>query len=206
MLTIQDQGANICKIDESVVFMSNFNHIGTILLETDRLILRRFVREDVRAMFENWASDSLVTKYLTWPTHENMDISAMVIEDWIAHYCEPDYYQWAIELKQIHAPIGSISVVHHNDRARKMEIGYCIGKKWWHCGITSEALGAVIRFLIDEVGAERVEACHDPRNPHSGDVMRKCGMRYEGTQRQAGINNSGRCHLSWYAILSSDGY
>lgn len=184
--------------------MSELNHIGTVTIETQRLILRRFVWEDARAMFENWASDPEVTKYLTWPAHESMDISAMVIEDWIAHYSEPDYYQWAIVRKELQAPIGSISVVHHNDRVRKMEVGFCIGRKWWHCGMTSEALSAVIDFLMEVVGAERVEACHDPRNLHSGAVMRKCGMQHEGTQRQAGINNSGKCDLSWFAILAGD--
>lgn len=180
------------------------NHKGTVVLETDRLILRRFVREDTQAMFDHWASDSEVTKYLTWPTHENMDITAIVIQDWISHYGEPDFYLWAIELKERKAPIGSISVVHYNDKVGKMEIGYCIGRNWWHCGIVSEALAAVIRFLIVEVGVQRVEACHDPRNPNSGAVMRKCGMRYEGTQRHAGMNNSGRCDISWYSILASD--
>ena len=184
--------------------MSQLNHIGTVTIETQRLILRRFVREDAEAMFENWASDPLVTQYLTWPTHENVEISAIVIEDWIARYCEPDYYQWAIELKDIHGLVGSISVVHHNDRVGKMEIGYCIGRKWWHCGITSEALAAVIDFLMEAVGAQRVEACHDPRNPYSGAVMAKCGMRFEGTQRQAGINNAGKCDLSWYAMIAED--
>ena len=180
------------------------NHKGTVFLETDRLILRRFTREDAQAMFDHWASDSEVTKYLTWPTHENIDISAVVIQDWIAHYDEPNFYLWAIELKERKAPIGSISVVHQNDKVAKMEIGYCIGKTWWNRGITSEALAAVINFLLEEVGAQRIEACHDPRNPYSGAVMRKCGMHYEGTQRQAGINNSGKCDLSWYSILATD--
>lgn len=184
--------------------MSNQNHLGTVVMETERLILRRFTREDAQPMFDNWASDPEVTKFLTWPAHESPDISAMVIEDWIAQYSQPDYYQWAIEQKELGTPIGSISVVHHNDRVGKMEIGYCIGRKWWHCGIATEALGAVIAFLLDEVGAGRVEACHDPRNPNSGAVMRKYGMQYEGTQRKAGINNAGKCDLSWYAILAED--
>jgi ribosomal-protein-alanine N-acetyltransferase len=68
----------------------------------------------------------------------------------------------------------------------------------------TEALSAVVDFLFKEVGVNRVEACHDPSNPHSGDVMRKCGMQYEGTQRQAGINNQGLCDMSWYAILAGD--
>jgi ribosomal-protein-alanine N-acetyltransferase len=62
-------------------------------------------------------------------------------------------------------------------------IGYCIGRKWWHSGITSEALESVIQFLIEEVGLNRIESRHDPRNPNSGAVMKKCGMKYEGTLR-----------------------
>lgn len=56
-------------------------------------------------------------------------------------------------------------------------IGYCIGRKWWKQGITSEALKAVIDFLFDEVKTNRIEARHDPRNPNSGLVMKKCGMK-----------------------------
>ena len=55
----------------------------------------------------------------------------------------------------------------------------------------SEALGAVIDFLFDEVGVNRVESRHDPRNPNSGAVMKKCGMKFEGTLRQSDRNNQG---------------
>lgn len=180
------------------------NHLGTRTIETSHLILRRFVPEDAAAMYENWASDPEVTKYLTWPTHSSREISAMVVADWVSHYDEQNYYQWAIVPKDLRQPIGSISAVHVNDRVGKVEIGYCLGKTWWHQGIMSEALDVVIRFFLDDVGANRVEACHDPNNPHSGAVMQKCGMTYEGAQRQAGINNQGLCDLSWYAVLAAD--
>ena len=41
------------------------NHCGTRQLDTERLVLRRFVTEDAEAMFRNWASEPEVTKYLT---------------------------------------------------------------------------------------------------------------------------------------------
>lgn len=179
-------------------------HIGTQQLETQRLILRRFVLEDAQAMYDHWASDDEVTRFLTWPTHGSVQVSEAVLSDWVSHYAEDNYYQWAIVPKSLGQPIGSIAAVHIHDRIGKAEIGYCIGRAWWHRGIMSEALAAVIRFFLEEVGSDRVEACHDPNNPHSGAVMAKCGMVYEGTQRQAGINNSGKCDLSWYAILASD--
>ncbi len=145
-------------------------HRGTQRLETDRLILRRFCPEDAQAMYENWASDGEVTRFLTWPTHASPAVSRMVLEDWAAHYAQDD--------------------------------GYCIGRRWWHMGVTSEALREVLRFLFAQVGVLRVDAKHDARNPHSGGVMRKCGMRYEGTLRQSAWCNAGIGDMCWYGILA----
>ena len=179
-------------------------HKGTQTIETSRLILRRAIREDAEPMFRNWASDSEVTKFLTWPAHSNIAVSEMVIGSWLQEYEKDSYYQWMIELKEIGQPIGSISVVRQNDRVEEAEIGYCIGSPWWHRGIMSEALAAVIEYLFTEVGMNRVAARHDPNNPHSGGVMRKCGMKYEGTNRACDRNNQGICDAAQYSILRSE--
>lgn len=180
-------------------------HCGTCALETDRLILRRFVVDDAEAMYKNWASDGEVTKYLTWPPHESADATRQLLEQWVKSYQKDTYYQWAIVLKENgDEPIGSISVVDMNDNISMVHIGYCIGQKWWHQGIMSEALSALIDFFFDQVDANRIESRHDPKNPHSGMVMKKCGMKYEGTMRSCDRNNQGLCDASWYAILKSD--
>ena len=177
-------------------------HKGTQTILTERLVLRRFRQNDARAMFENWASDDDVTKYLTWPTHTSLEISQWVINDWISSYEKDDFYQWGIEFEG--QPIGSISVVDHRDDVGKAHVGYCIGRNWWRMGIMSETLKAVIDYLFDEIGFNRVEACYDPNNPNSGRVMAKCGMKYEGTHRQSGRNNQGICDEAFYALLKSD--
>ena len=179
-------------------------HKGTQTIETSRLILRRAVREDAEAMFHNWASDPEVTKFLTWPAHSNIAVSEMVIGSWLQEYEKESYYQWMIVPKELGEPIGSISVVRQNDRVEEAEIGYCIGRRWWHKGIVSEALSAVIEYLFTEVGVNRVAARHDPNNPHSGGVMRKCGMKYEGTNRACDRNNQGICDAAQYAILRNE--
>ena len=177
-------------------------HLGTKTIHTPRLKLRKFVADDARAMFDNWASDPEVTKYLTWPPHDNLQISQDILGSWINEYARPDYYQWAIEFEgQV---IGSISVVSGNDRTELVHIGYCIGRKWWHRGIMTETLSAVIRFFFEEVGVNRIETRHDPNNPNSGAVMQKCGMKYEGTLRQSDWNNQGVCDASWYSILRGE--
>lgn len=177
------------------------NHLGTLTLETPRLILRPFILEDAPAMYRHWANDPEVTKYLTWPTHPSVQVSEAVLQSWVSCYVNPDYYQWAIVLKDNGEPIGSMAVVKQDDKVGKAEIGYCIGRSWWRQGITAEALSAVIRFLMDEVGMQRIEARHDPRNPASGAVMRKCGMTFEGTLRRSDWNNQGLCDASYYAII-----
>jgi ribosomal-protein-alanine N-acetyltransferase len=180
------------------------NHRGTVSLETKRLILRRFEIDDADAMFRNWANDAEVTKYLRWPTHSDVSVSQAVICSWMELYQKPSHYCWAIVLKEINEPIGSIAAVEQCDDLSMVHIGYCIGQKWWHKGYTSEALAELIRFFFEEVEVNRIESMYDPRNPNSGKVMQKCGLTYEGTMRQADINNQGICDAARYAILAQD--
>lgn len=180
------------------------NHKGTKTIETDRLILRRFTKDDISFAYRNWTSDEAVTRYLRWPTHEDMSITERVLNKWIAAYETLAYYQWAIELKSIGKPIGSISVVDMNEKLDIVHIGYCIGSKWWHKGITSEAFSAIIPFLFEEVGVNRIETQHEPNNPHSGNVMKKCGLKYEGTLRQADFNNQGVVDACMYSLLREE--
>ena len=180
-------------------------HCGTQTLKTERLVLRQFTPEDAEAMYRNWACDPEVTKFLTWPPHETVAVTRAVLEDWMASYSRRDYYQWAIVLQENgNEPIGSISAVKVDDDLDAVEIGYCIGKPWWHRGLTSEALQAVMDFFFDTVEANRVAACHDARNPRSGMVMQKCGMGYEGTLRAAVRSNRGLGDACCYALLRAD--
>ncbi len=179
-------------------------HCGTKTIETNRLILRRFVIEDAQSMYTNWASDDEVTKYLTWPTHGNVDITKFILEDWIKSYDKDNFYNWAIELKEMGTVIGNISSVGCNDDVGRVHIGYCIGRKWWNKGIMTEALECVIKFFFEEVGVNRVDSRHDVKNPASGIVMKKCGMVYEGTLRQFDINNQGVGDTCYYGILKSE--
>lgn len=181
------------------------NHCGTQRLETGRLILRRYVNADAAAMYKNWASDQEVTRFLTWPTHPNQEVSGRVIEDWVNQYSDDSYYHWAIVLKDNgEEPIGDIAVVSLKENVSMAHVGYCIGRNWWHQGITSEALKAVMEFLFDVVDVNRIEARHDPRNPNSGKVMEKCGMKYEGTLHSSDWNNQGICDACYYALLKSE--
>lgn len=180
------------------------NHQGTKRIETQRLLLRPFCMEDIHAAYKNWTSDERVTEFLRWPAHANIAVTERIVKGWIAESEKPDFYQWAIVLKEINEPIGTISVVDKKEALNLMHIGYCIGSRWWHKGITTEAFSAVIPYLFDEVGVNRIESQHDPNNPHSGSVMKKCGLTYEGTLRQADYSNKGIVDACMYSLLKSE--
>lgn len=180
------------------------NHKGTKTIETERLLLRQFNESDAEAMFKNWETDDKVTEFLRWSTVTNISIAEQILHDWIQKYEHSDFYQWAIVLKEFGEPIGTISVVDKNDNLDIVHIGYCIGSKWWNKGITSEAFKAIIPFFFEEVGVNRIESQHDPNNPNSGKVMQKCGLKYEGTLRQADWNNKGIVDACMYSLLRSE--
>lgn len=180
------------------------DHQGTKIIKTPRLTLRPLCWEDREPMFRNWESDPAVTEFLRWPAAVSLEETDRVLGEWIASYRDPSFYQWAIVLDELGEPIGTISVVGQDEKTEKVHIGYCIGKRWWGSGITTEAYAAIIPFLFEEVGVNRIESQHDPNNPGSGRVMQKCGLTYEGTLRQADYSNKGIVDACMYSLLASD--
>ena len=178
--------------------------LGTCLLETDRLLLRRFLPQDADSVYREWASDPEVTKYLTWPAHQSPDVSRAFVDWCVGRYGDPACYCWVIVWKETLTPIGNISAVKCEEEISAVELGWALGRAWWGRGIMPEAAERVLRFLFEEVGANRIAARHDVDNPKSGRVMQKLGMRHEGTLRASARNNRGVVDMEVYAILRRD--
>lgn len=166
-------------------------HRGTVRIETARLILRPFDCADARDMFQNWAADPEVTRYLSWPPHKDLSETEALLSAWCALYDDPRIYNWAVELRKTGEVVGNVSLVDRSDRHESCELGYCLSKRFRGLGIMPEAVCAVISFLFDKVGFHRVQARHRLDNPASGRVMQKCGMAYEGTLRGCYLTREG---------------
>ena len=165
------------------------NHKGTKEIRTNRLLLRKYRLSDAEEMFENYANDDRVTKYLSWKAYSKPSEIYPFLEMSIKDYEKMSTYHWAIEYEG--KMIGSIAVMSVDDLRNNCEVGYCIGYEFWNKGITSEALTAVITFLFEEVGMHRILAKHDVENPASGEVMKKCGMIYEGRFKEYYLRHDG---------------
>ena len=169
------------------------NHLGSLVMKTEHLYLRLFVLEDAPAMYENWASDPENLKYVTWDAHTSSERTRESIKRWVEQYQKPDTYKWAICFKT--SPdqvIGDISVVSQDQESESCELGYILGKKFWGKGFMTEALTAVLDFLLNEVGFKEIKATYVSLNPASGKVMEKAGMQYVETIPKA-IQRKGYC-------------
>ena len=169
------------------------NHLGSLVMKTEHLYLRLFVLEDAPAMYENWASDPENLKYVTWDAHTSSERTRESIKRWVEQYQKPDTYKWAICFKT--SPdqvIGDISVVSQDPESQSCELGYILGKKFWGQGFMTEAVIAILDFLLNEVRFKKIKATYVSLNPASGKVMKKAGMQYVETIPHA-IQRKGYC-------------
>ncbi|MEA1976305.1 MAG: GNAT family N-acetyltransferase, partial [Chloroflexota bacterium] len=128
-------------------------------------------------------------------------------EEWIGTHKEAfengQAVRFAITLEDSGELVGAIGleITAAHERA---EIGYWIGKPHWGKGYCTEAAIAVIQHGFDSLGLERIFATHFLKNPASGRIMQKAGMKHEGRLRHH-IKKWGEFeHLEMYSILRSN--
>ncbi len=164
--------------------------LGTVFLETKRLMMRQFKVDDASEMYHNYSSNPNVTKFLSWKHHKSIEETKLLLELWVKQYSLKGYYQWAIVLKETNEIIGAISFVHIWSELNKIEVGYCLGEEYWNNGYMSEALKRIIDFCFDDLEVQEVLAKHIVDNVASGKVMKKCGMKFIGIEKEGNVNNN----------------
>ena len=190
------------------IWERELTHKGTVYLETERLILRRFRREDLEPAYYNCWSDEEVWK---WTNYAPMNCIADVItkanmftDNWLNAYDNMNRYSWAVQVKDSGELIGRYFGMHPDDELRQVELACEIGQKWWNQGFMTEATRRIIEFFFKEVGMNRIFAYDASDNPASGKMQVKAGLRWEGTLRQACKCNNGIFDKVMYAILAED--
>lgn len=156
-------------------------------IETERLLLRPFTMDDA-PIVQKLAGDYDIAANVRMIPHPYPDHMA---EDWI------DSHQDKLEHGEIHLAItlrregslaGSIGLIINRDD-ENAELGYWIGKPYWNRGYCTEAAQALVRYGFEKLKLQRIHSFYMTRNPASGWVMQKLGMKYEGTMR--------RCIKKW---------
>lgn len=196
------QAVEICVLGIGMLVpgVDDMEHVGTVTLETERLVLRPWAIEDAGAMYGHWATDPVVTEFMIWPPHEDIEESRRVIGAWVAERKRSDRYEWCVVPKAVGEARGSLGVVMIDEATGTVELGYCLARECWGMGYMPEAVRAVIDLMFGTVGVRRVIAKHDVDNLKSGRVMQKAGMRYLETRAGGVRNNRGLRDVVVYAI------
>ncbi|MCD4846899.1 MAG: GNAT family N-acetyltransferase [Candidatus Aegiribacteria sp.] len=156
---------------------------GHPVLKTRRLALRPFTlsdSEDVRKLAgERDIADT--TLNIPHPYEEGM------AEKWIsthmAGFDENTSLTFAITCRKDGKLLGAVSLTVQRSHSRA-ELGYWIGKPYWGNGYCTEAAHAVMEYGFTVLRLNRIFATFMTRNPASGRVMEKLGMKSESIMRQ----------------------
>jgi ribosomal-protein-alanine N-acetyltransferase len=150
-------------------------------IRTDRLLLRKPVSEDASDIFDRYASDAEVTRFLSWPTHTSLDDSRAFLE-----FSDTEWARWPAGPYLI-CSLADGSLLGSTGLAFEVPFrattGYVLARDSWGQGYATEALIA-IRQAVADLGVQRLYAmCHAEHLP-SRRVLEKGGFEFERTLRR----------------------
>ena len=176
-------------------------YLGVPLLETERLVLRKFRLNDYNDVY-SWASMEETCTYLVWNPHQSADESKEAVHRWISYYEKSGYY-WAIEHKDEGQVIGSVFVHRAIPKDDLMEVGIFISPRYWKRGYGKESLLAAMNFLFTQARVGTIMAKHDCANIASQSLLLSCGMErnlnYNGKRER---RNGTLCELFYYTSFA----
>jgi len=149
----------------------------SIVLETERLVLRQFVEGDAEA-FQAVNGDPEVMRHTGEPPSESVAQARQMIRDY-PDYRRHGYGRWAVVYKPDDRVVG-FNGLKYLDDLDEVDLGYRFLPSYWGRGIATESSLAVLRHGFESLGLTRIIGLVLPANPGSIRVLEKVGMRYDG--------------------------
>lgn len=173
-------------------------------LETERLILRDFVKDDWQRVLE-YQSNPLYLRYYKW-TERTPD----AVQEFVGWFLEQQEenprikFQLAVVLKSNNLLIGNCGVRLDQAGDTEANIGYEFDPNYWNHGYATEAAHAVVDFGFRHFGVHRMWADLVADNLGSAHVLEKLGMQLEGRLRDKAYFKDRWWDELIYAILSEE--
>ena len=154
-------------------------------IDTARLVLRPFVPGDAPRVQQLAGHPDIADTTLNIPHPYEDGMAESWIETHLPGFEAGLLATFAIVLRDDDDLIGAIGLTI-NRELRMADLGYWVGKPYWNRGYATEATRALITYGFESLGLNRIGAQHLTRNPASGRVLEKAGMRPEGMARAGG--------------------
>jgi ribosomal-protein-alanine N-acetyltransferase len=151
----------------------------TIILETDRLILRHQTPTDLNDL---WAlyQDSEITRYIPDAPRSREEAREELEWHMNGHPKYPELGLWATIYKGNKKFIGRCGLLPWTiDGQHEVEVAYTIAREYWGQGLATEAAQAILNYGFGKLNLSRLICLIDPQNIASQKVAQKIGMTFE---------------------------
>ncbi len=149
--------------------------------ETARLRFRPPRMKDAQAIFEQYAQDVAVTRYLTWRPHQDVEETRTFLRRCQTVWQDGSAYPWVIIRTADRQLLGQVEI---RVREHRVDLGYGLARRYWGQGYTTEAVAAIMDWAWQQPPIYRIWAVCDVENHGSARVLEKVGMQREGVLRR----------------------
>jgi RimJ/RimL family protein N-acetyltransferase len=177
---------------------------GFAILQTSRLILRRFRPSDL-PVFSAYRSDPQVARYQDWESWSSHEGRLFFDQQMTLHPDVPGtWFQMAVELVGTGALIGDCGLHTVGDRPGQAEIGFTMAGGYQCKGYATEAVICLLEYVFGKLAKHRVVAVTDSRNAPAARLLERVGMRREGHFIENVWFKGGWCDEYQYALLERE--
>ena len=166
------------------------------MIETGRLLLRRWLDEDIDP-YARLCADPEVMRYVGSGAPLTREQSEGQIAWFVRHWEERGFGLWAVEHKASGVFIGFVGLVYQDEwteGVHKTEVGWRLDPAYWGKGFATEGAVASVRYGLEELGLERIISIIQPENAASCRVAEKAGLTPQGKTHWRGNE------VVWYAV------
>lgn len=150
--------------------------------ETARYQLRRVTVDDAQAIFDSYATDPGVTRFLGWKPHQSVADTAAFLQIAVSEWdLGTGFPVVACDRRQ---PAGLLGMFHPQLMGHRVSYGYVLRASAWGKGCASEIMRWLVDHALSHPQIHRAEAFCDVENIASAKVMEKAGMECEGILRR----------------------
>ncbi len=146
----------------------------------DEIVLRE-IKESDAAGFYFYITDPEVQLYISdedIPT--SIDNAVHELRYWSSLFTHQRSIYWAIADKKTNTIIGTCGFNNWSQLHRRGEISYDLARNYWNKGIMTKVIKEMIKFSINNMGMERIQATVTLQNKASTRVLEKLGFKREG--------------------------